>query len=153
MFISSGPRSMPMCSYSSRIGHPSTISYSLTICFLILFLYCPLLAELTIFCSSVSLFIWRPEISCLQILMLMDYICYMRSVVISQSHKLLSGIWQLGTCKKSRYPQMHSFSMSIPPSTSESTCISISKMLSCSMTSLMLFGFICGYPPAAISIF
>ena len=25
MFISSGPRSMPMCSYSSRIGHPSTI--------------------------------------------------------------------------------------------------------------------------------
>ena len=61
-----------MCSYSSSIGNPSTISYSFTICFLILVLYCPLFAELITFCSSVSLLICTPLISCLNILKLTD---------------------------------------------------------------------------------
>ena len=65
IFISSGPRSMPECSYSSKMGHPSTISYSLTICFFIFYLYCPLFEEFIMFWSSVSLLIYRPLISCL----------------------------------------------------------------------------------------
>jgi hypothetical protein len=67
---SSLPLSRLICSYSSRIGKPSTTSNSFTICFLNLSLYYILFVELMIFCSSLSLLICNPLTSTLYILIL-----------------------------------------------------------------------------------